>query len=47
MTRDGLSTKIHTLADALGNPLCFLLTSGEAHDLAAGKSAVIPPRPNR
>ncbi|MBV8578962.1 MAG: transposase [Acetobacteraceae bacterium] len=75
----GLSTKIHALVDALGNPLRLLLTPGQAHDLAgadallphmtanlliadrafdadsrvldrlaaAGKSAVIPPRPNR
>jgi transposase len=28
-----LSTKIHTLVDALGNPLLFLLTPGQAHDL--------------
>jgi transposase len=78
-SRGGLSTKIHALVDALGNPLRFLLTAGQAHDLAgadallphmaakrliadrafdadsrvldplaaAGKSAVIPPRPNR
>ena len=78
-SRGGLSTKIHPLVDALGNPLEFLLTAGQAHDLAgadellphmaasrliadkafdadarvleplarAGKSAVIPPRPNR
>ena len=74
-----MSTKIHALVDALGKPLAFLLTPGQAHDLAgadallpqiaaelliadrafdadarvleplaaAGKSAVIPPRPNR
>jgi transposase len=74
-----LSTKIHALVDALGNPLRFVLTPGQAHDLAgaeallppmranlliadrafdadlrvlqplaaAGKAAVIPPRPNR
>jgi transposase len=74
-----LSTKIHALADALGYPIAFILTPGEAHDLVgadallpqmaaevliadkafdadarvheplanAGKSAVIPPRPNR
>ena len=74
-----MSTKIHALVDALGNPLAFLLTPGQAHDLAgadallpqmaadlliadrafdadkrvlqplaaAGKSAVIPPHPNR
>jgi transposase len=28
-----LSTKIHTLVDALGNPVGFLLTGGQAHDL--------------
>ena len=78
-SRGGLSTKIHALVDALGNPLAFLLTAGQAHDRAgadallphmaadrliaakafdadarvlqplarAGKSAVIPPRPDR
>ena len=78
-SRGGLSSKIHALVDALGNPLRFLLTPGQAPDLAAadallpqmtanlliadrafdadrrvldrlaaaGKSAVIPPRPNR
>ena len=78
-SRGGLSTKIHALVDALGNPLRFVLTPGQVHDLAgadallphmvadlliadrafdadsrvleplaaAGKSAVIPPRPNR
>jgi len=29
-----LSTKIHTLVDALGNPVGFFLTGGQAHDLA-------------
>jgi transposase len=28
-----LSTKIHALVDALGNPVSFFLTGGEAHDL--------------
>jgi transposase len=28
-----LSTRIHTLVDALGNPLGFFLTGGQAHDL--------------
>jgi transposase len=28
-----LTTKIHTLADALGRPLRFVLTGGEAHDI--------------
>jgi len=33
-----LSTKIHTLVDALGNPLGFFLTAGQAHDLQAARS---------
>jgi transposase len=32
-SRGGLSTKIHALVDALGNPLGFFLTGGQAHDL--------------
>jgi hypothetical protein len=32
-SRGGLSTKIHTLVDALGNPVGFCLTGSEAHDL--------------
>src|SRR5580658_211132 len=32
-SRGGLSTKIHTLVDALGNPVGFFLTGGHAHDL--------------
>jgi transposase len=40
-SRDGLSTKIHALVDALGNPLRFLLTPGQAHDLAAA-DALLP-----
>ena len=36
-----MSTKIHTLADALGNPVGFFLTGGEAHDLA-GADHLIP-----
>jgi transposase len=28
-----LSTKIHTIVDALGNPTGFFLTGGQAHDL--------------
>jgi transposase len=31
-SRGGLTTKIHTIADAQGRPLRFLLTGGEAHD---------------
>jgi transposase len=36
-----LSTKIHVLADALGNPLAIVLTAGQVHDLA-GADALVP-----
>ena len=36
-----MSTKIHTLVDALGNPIGFHLTGGEAHDLV-GADALLP-----
>ena len=36
-----MSTKIHALVDALGNPLSFLLTAGQAHDLQ-GADALLP-----
>jgi hypothetical protein len=36
-----VSTKIHALVDALGNPLAFLLTPGKAHDLE-GADALLP-----
>ena len=36
-----MSTKIHTLDDALGNPLGFFLTPGQAHDLQ-GADALLP-----
>jgi Transposase DDE domain len=39
--KGGLSTKIHALVDALGNPLRFLLTPGQAHDLT-GADALLP-----
>ncbi len=40
-SRGGLSTKIHTLVDALGNPLGFFLTGGQAHDLV-GADHLLP-----
>src|SRR5215475_1704761 len=40
-SRGGLSTKIHALVDALGNPLAFLLTPGQTHDLV-GADARLP-----
>lgn len=36
-----MSTKIHALVDALGNPLAFFLTGGHAHDLV-GADALLP-----
>jgi transposase len=36
-----LSTKIHTLVDALGNPVGFFLTGGQAHDLV-GADQLLP-----
>src|SRR5271163_1696465 len=40
-SRGGLSTKIHALVDALGNPVGFHLTGGEAHDLV-GADHLLP-----
>ena len=40
-SRGGLSTKIHATVDALGNPTSFLLTPGQAHDLA-GADQLLP-----
>jgi hypothetical protein len=42
--KGGLTTKIHALVDALGNPLRFLLTPGQVHDLA-GDEALLPQIP--
>ncbi len=36
-----MSTKIHALVDALGNPVAFFLTQGQVHDLA-GADALLP-----
>ena len=35
-SRGGFSTKIHIVVDALGNPLDFVLTAGQAHDVTQG-----------
>ncbi len=35
-SRGGFSTKIHIVVDALGNPLDFVLTGGQAHDVKQG-----------
>ena len=36
-----MSTKIHALVDALGNPIAFFLTPGQAHDLQ-GADVLLP-----
>ena len=36
-----MSTKIHAMVDALGNPTAFFLTAGQAHDLE-GADALLP-----
>src|ERR671914_1364397 len=35
-SRGGFSTKIHVSVDALGNPLRFILTGGQSHDITQG-----------
>ncbi len=40
-SRGGLSTKIHAITDALGNPTGFHLTPGQAHD-QEGADALLP-----
>src|ERR1700693_3742356 len=40
-SKGGLSTKIHAMVDALGNPTAFFLTPGQAHDLK-GADALLP-----
>jgi transposase len=35
-----LTTKIHALVDALGNPVALMLTPGQAHDLACAEPLI-------
>src|SRR5216684_309726 len=39
-SRGGLTTKIHVLVDALGNPVELMLTPGQAHDLACAEPLI-------
>src|SRR5712672_928449 len=39
-SRGGLTTKIHALVDALGNPVKLMLTPGQAHDLACAEPLI-------
>jgi hypothetical protein len=40
-SKGGLSTKIHAVADGLGNPTALTLTPGQAYDLD-GDDALLP-----
>ena len=40
-SRSGFSTKIHLVVDALGNPLDFVLTAGQAHDVTQGPALLV------
>lgn len=40
-----MSTKIHALVDALGNPLAVALTRGEVHDLMAAPELIAQATP--
>ncbi len=39
-SRGGFSTKIHVNVDALGNPLRFLLTAGQRHDITQAEALI-------
>jgi transposase len=39
-SRGGLTTKIHALVDALGNPVELILTPGQTHDLACAEQLI-------
>lgn len=39
-SRGGLTTKIHALVDALGNPANLILTAGQTHDLACADGLI-------
>ena len=39
-SRGGFSTKIHANVDALGNPLRFLLTGGQRHDITQAEDLI-------
>jgi transposase len=39
-SRGGLSTKINAVVDALGNPLRFILTAGQTHDIRQAEDLI-------
>jgi transposase len=40
-SRGGFSTKIHVGVDGLGNPLRFILTAGQRHDITQAQALVV------
>jgi transposase len=40
-SRGGFSTKIHINVDALGNPLRFILTAGQRHDITQAEGLIV------
>lgn len=40
--RGGLTTKVHAVTDGLGNPLRFLLSSGNRNDICLAKEILEP-----
>src|ERR1700733_10491654 len=45
-SRGGLTTKIHALVDALGNPVELMLTPGQDHDLTCAEPLMTVPGSN-
>jgi transposase len=39
-SRGGFSTKIHALVDALGNPLKFILSAGQRHEMSQAEALI-------
>ena len=39
-SKGGFTTKIHALVDGLGNPLKFILTAGQRHDISEAESLI-------
>src|ERR1700734_1262760 len=44
-SRGGLTTKIHMIVDALGNPLAFTLTAGQVHDITQAEKLTAQVQP--
>jgi transposase len=44
-SRGGLTTKIHMVVDALGNPLTFSLTGGQTHDINQAETLIAQVQP--